>query len=254
MKRSKSERQKRILAELNGAPSLRVAELAQRLAVSTETIRRDLDEMTEQGLLNRTYGGATRPLSKEPSISERHTLFVAERERIARATIPLIKGDRVLMIGSGSTTTHVAQRIAIEMRDITVITHSFGVATLLSINPTIKVLMLPGDYNALEGATVGAHTVSFLNNFYADHAILGASGLTPEGPSDASMDCSVVYSAIVSRSASSIVVADHSKCNQMFAARYANWKQIDHLVTDAPIKGPLLTALQQQKIDIHVTQ
>ena len=253
MKRSKSERQARILTELNGAPSLRVAELARRLNVSTETIRRDLDEMTEQGLLNRTYGGATRPLGTEPSISERHTLYVGERERIAKAVIPLIKGARILMIGSGSTTTHVARRIAVDMRDITVITHSFGVATVLSINPTIKVLMLPGDYNSTEGSTVGAHTVSFLGNFYADHAILGASGLTTEGPSDALMEVSAVYSAIVSRSASTILAADHSKHDRMFAARYANWRQINHLVTDGPVTGPLATALHQAGVDIHVT-
>lgn len=253
MKRSKPERQERILTELNGAPSLRVAELARRLDVSTETIRRDLDEMTEQGLLNRTYGGATRPLGSEPSISERHTLFVTERERIARAVIPLIKNSRMLLIGSGSTTTHVARRIAIDMRDITVITHSFGVATVLSMNPTIKVIMLPGDYHSTEGSTVGAHTISFLNNFYADHAILGASGMTSEGPSDALVECSAVYAAIVSRSADTILVADHSKQDQMFAARYAGWREIDHLITDAQPKGPLKTALQQAKVDIVVT-
>ena len=56
-RRAKSDRQSQILAELNLAPSLRVAELAEHLQVSTETIRRDLDELTEQGLLNRTYGG-----------------------------------------------------------------------------------------------------------------------------------------------------------------------------------------------------
>ena len=57
MKRAKSSRQSQILAELDSSPSLRVAELARRLDVSTETIRRDLDELTDQGLLNRTYGG-----------------------------------------------------------------------------------------------------------------------------------------------------------------------------------------------------
>lgn len=74
MKKPKSVRQERILTELNQAPSLRVAVLARRLDVSTETIRRDLDEMTKQGLLNRTYGGAVRSLSTEPSVTERHTL------------------------------------------------------------------------------------------------------------------------------------------------------------------------------------
>ncbi|OBZ93370.1 DeoR family transcriptional regulator [Pararhizobium polonicum] len=232
MKKPKSARQERILTELNRAPSLRVAELARRLNVSTETIRRDLDEMTEQGLLNRTYGGAVRSLSTEPPVTERHTLFVLERERIAKAAVQLLKGAQVLMIGSGSTTVHTARRIAVEMKNITVLTHSFGVATVLAINPTIKVVMLPGDYHAAEGATVGAHTVSFLNAFYADFAILGASGLGPDGPSDALLECGAVYTAMVGRTAHTVVVADHSKHDRLFPSRYAPWRDISHVVTD----------------------
>jgi len=109
-RRAKSDRQARILAELNRAPSLRVADLAEHFEVSTETIRRDLDELTEQGLLNRTYGGAVRPLSSEPSLSERHSYFIAERERIACAAVHLIKTGRVFIMGSGATTVHVARR------------------------------------------------------------------------------------------------------------------------------------------------
>lgn len=251
MKRTKAVRQSQILTELNGMPSLRVAELARRLAVSTETIRRDLDEMTGQGLLNRTYGGAIRPLSTEPSVSERHTLFIAERERIAKATVQLIKGARILMIGSGSTTVHVARRIAVEMKNITVITHSFGVATVLAINPTINVLMLPGDYQATEGATVGAHTVSFLNGFYADYTLLGASGLAPDGPSDALLECGAVYSAMVARAANTVVSADHSKHDRIFPARYAPWRQISHLVSDVAPNGLLLANLEQSGVRVH---
>ncbi|TPW32563.1 DeoR/GlpR transcriptional regulator [Martelella alba] len=252
MKLSKSERQAQILTELNGTASLRVAELARRMDVSTETIRRDLDEMTEQGLLNRTYGGATRSLSSEPAVSERHTLFISERERIAKATIPLIRDARILMIGSGSTTVHVARRIAVEMRDITVLTHAFGVATVLSMNPTIKVLMLPGDYHADEGATVGVHTVSFLNDYFADAAILGASGLAEDGPTDALIECASVYSAMVLRSSRTIVTADHSKHGRIFPARYSSWKKLDQLVTDMAPTGSLARALTQHNIDVTI--
>ena len=248
MKKPKSVRQERILSELNQSPSLRVAELARRLDVSTETIRRDLDEMTEQGLLNRTYGGAVRSLSSEPSVTERHALFVSERERIARATVPLLKGTRVLMIGSGSTTVHVARRIAVEMKDITVITHAFGVATVLALNPTIRVMMLPGDYNAIEGATVGAHTVSFLQNFYADFALIGASGLWPDGPNDALIECGTVYQSMVARSARTIVVADHSKHGRLFPARYAHWRDISQVVTDRAAEGDLAESLKQSGV------
>lgn len=93
--------------------------LARRLDVSIETIRRDLDELTEQGVLNRTYGRAVRSLSTERSITERRTLSVAERERIAKAAGPFLKDARV--IGSGSTIVHVARRIAVDMKNITVI-------------------------------------------------------------------------------------------------------------------------------------
>ncbi|MCX8998107.1 DeoR/GlpR family DNA-binding transcription regulator [Rhizobiaceae bacterium BDR2-2] len=245
MKKPKPLRQEQILGELNQAPSLRVAELARRLAVSTETIRRDLDELTEQGLLNRTYGGAVRSLGTEPSVTERHTLFVSERERIARAAVPLVKDGRVLMIGSGSTTVHVARRIAVEMKNVTVLTHAFGVATVLAINPTIKVIMLPGDYHASEGATVGAHTVSFLQNFHADYAVLGASGLGQDGPADALIECAAVYQAMVSQAARTVVVADRSKHDRLFPARYAHWRDIDRVVTDAAVGSALAEPFRQ---------
>lgn len=252
MKLSKTDRQNRILNELSGTASLRVAELARLMSVSTETIRRDLDELTDKGLLNRTYGGATRSLSTEPSISERHALFVAEREKIAKATMPLIKDARILMIGSGSTTVHIARRIASDMRDITVLTHAFGVATVLSMNPTIKVLMLPGDYHAEEGATVGVHTVSFLNDYFADAAILGASGLTEDGPSDALIEAAAIYSAMTLRAARTIVAADHSKHNRIFPARYARWKQLSNLVTDRQPEGALAKAVEKHNVEVNI--
>lgn len=250
MKRTKPSRQAQILAELDSSPSLRVAELARRLSVSTETIRRDLDELTDQGLLNRTYGGAVRPLSDEPSVTERHRLCVDERQRIARAALKVIGDGRVLMIGSGATTVHVARRIAVEMKNITVITHSFGVATVLAYNPTIKVLMLPGDYHANEGATVGAHAVSFLNNFYADYTITGASGLAPDGPSEALLECGAVYTAMVSRAAKCIVVADHTKFDALFPSRYAPWRQIAAVITDAAPPEALARTLESAKVEV----
>lgn len=251
-RRAKSDRQSQILAELNRTPSLRVADLAAHLGVSTETIRRDLDELTEQGLLNRTYGGAVRALSTEPSLSERYGHFIAERERIARAALPLIDKGRVFMIGSGATTMHVARRMAADLSGITVITHSFGVATALSVNSTIKVIVLPGDYLASEGATVGVQTVSFLNSFYADFTLLGASGLTVEGPTDALIESGMVYGAMGKRAAKTLVVADHSKFGRIFPSRYLSWRDVDHLITDAEPEGGLMSSLERNEVTVTI--
>jgi DeoR/GlpR family transcriptional regulator of sugar metabolism len=251
MSNLKSIRQSRILAELGNTPSLRIADLASKLTVSTETIRRDLDALTRQGLLNRTYGGAIRPSGSEPPVHERDALFVAERERIADHVLPLIQSAKVVIFSSGSTVVHVARRLAGQMKDLTVIAHSFGVAQVLASNPTIKVLMLPGEYNADEGSMVGAHTVAFLNNFHADFAILGASGVAADGPSDALLETGVVLTTMVARAAKTIVVADHSKFLLVYPARYAAWRQISNLVTDRRPEGTLLDGLKENGVTIN---
>ena len=102
MKFNKSDRQSRIVAELRAAPSLRINELALRLDVSTETVRRDLAELDERGLVNRTYGGAMRPTAFEPALAEREKLMVEERERIAAAAVQLVEPNDILMIGGGA--------------------------------------------------------------------------------------------------------------------------------------------------------
>jgi len=249
----KSTRQRRIIEELAFQPTLRVTDLAERLNVSTETVRRDLDELTQQGLINRTYGGAVRRQALEPGLNERHTFLVEERQAIARAAVPLLSGGKYFMIGSGATMVHVARRLAFAMNNVTVLTHSFGVSTVLSLNPTITVLVAPGVYHASEGAMHGAQTLRFLEDYRADWALLGASGLESEGASDALIEAAEVYSMMIKRSGQTLVAADSSKFDQAFPARYATWDRIDRLVTDQPPKGLLKKAIDRQKTEVTVT-
>lgn len=246
----RERRQREIIGKLSAQPGLRVGELSELLSVTTETIRRDLDDLTRQGLINRTYGGAILTQGGEPALSQRHALLVAERSAIALAAAPGLAGASTLMIGSGATTVHVARRIAMEMRRITVITHSFGVATVLSFNPTITVLMVPGIYHSGEGAMHGAQAIRFLQDYRADWAIIGASGLSPDGPSDALIEIAEVYAAMVRQSGRRMVVADASKFDRLFPASYARWSQIDRLVSDRMPTGPLLKAMQGSGVDV----
>src|SRR3954452_21134416 len=110
----KSDRQARILAKLRAVPSLRVTELAGLLSVSTETVRRDLAELDERGLINRTYGGAVRPVGFETALDEREKLMVEERELDAAAALQLVETNDILMIGGGATTTIFARRLVAE--------------------------------------------------------------------------------------------------------------------------------------------
>jgi DeoR/GlpR family transcriptional regulator of sugar metabolism len=248
----KSVRQREIVFLLSDQPTLRVSELAETLSVTTETIRRDLDEMTDKGVISRTYGGAILRKAAEPSVVQRHTLLIEERTRIARAACQMCDDGRVFMLGSGATTLHVARRMALMMQNVTVITHSFAIATALATNPTITVVMAPGFCHAGERATYGGQTLRFLEQYNAQWVILGASGLAPEGASDALIEMADVYSAMIERGNRRMIVADSSKFNQMFTARYASWSQVDLLVTEQAPKSALLKAMQTAEAELKI--
>lgn len=247
---SKAQRHERIVAELRAAPTLRVSQLAAALLVSTETVRRDLDELGRKGLISRTYGGAVRPLASEPAIRERQAMMVEERQRIAVEAARRVRRGEVVMMGGGATTVHVARRLAAEARDVTVITHSFDAATVLAANPTLAVLVTPGRYDAREGCLFGTETTAFLGGYHADRAILGASGVAADGACDANASAAAVYRAMLDRAGEAMVVADHGKFDERAMVVYGRWREIGTLVTDREPKGGLRAALERDGVEI----
>lgn len=249
---AKAERQERIVREIGRSPALRVHDLAARLGVSTETIRRDLAELEQRGLINRTYGGAVRPISVEPALAERQALMVEERERIAAAAVLLVERNDILMIGGGATTLHFARRLSDTADPLTVITHSFSIAMVLGGNPMIRVLMLPGQYDAREGLIHGPDTIDALARFHANKAVLGATGLTSEGPNDAAVGPGLVYGAMMRRASETIVVADHGKFGRPSLTVYGPWTAKTTLVTDAAPAGDLARDLKRAGVRVAV--
>lgn len=253
MRLSKSDRQARIVAELRATPSLRVNELAERLDVSTETVRRDFSELEERGLINRTYGGAMRPMSLEPALAEREQLLVQERERIATRAVQFIEDNDILMIGGGATTLHFARRLAAERNHLTIITHAFSIAAALASNPLHRVLMLPGQYDGREGLISGPETIEALQKYRATRAVLGASGVTEEGPSDAGAGPGLIYGAMMRRSAETLIVADHSKIGRSSLTVYGEWSAQVTLVSDRDLPATLQAHLASAKVRLVVT-
>jgi len=241
--RGKAGRQRQIIADLGLHPAMRVGELAGRLGVSTETIRRDLSELDGRGLISRTYGGAMRPVAHEPGLAEREGLMVAERQRIAATAAAMLERNDILMVGGGATTLHFAKRAAVLDLPLTVITHAFSIAMALAANPLVRVLMLPGEYDGREGLIHGAETVEALQRFRANKAFLGASGLTAEGPNDAAMGPGQVYGAMVRRASHTLVLADHTKFDRPSLTVYAPWSERVSLLTDKSPDGALAEAL-----------
>lgn len=217
-----------------------MSELAQRIGVSGETIRRDLAELVDAGLVSRTYGGATlAPFVAEPSVGERDRTLVAERFRIAAAAAEEVENGQLVTLDGGSTTRTVARHLAQLRRDLTIITNSLGVAIAAGANPTFRVLLCPGRYHAGEGSVFGEDTTDYLARFHAHVAIIGATGLTNEGPSEAVSGAAAVKRVMLRRAAATLLVLDHSKFERTSVETVCDFSALGTIVTDAPLP-PLL--------------
>lgn len=249
----KHSRQERIIALLRANPAVRVAELAREFGVSTETVRRDLDELGRIGAVNRTYGGAARSsMGHEAAVNERLQEHVVERERIARYASALVETGDLIMIDGGSTTIHFARQLAAQGSQVTALTNSLGVAAALGRDPSSKVVLCPGDYYPSEGIVTGPETVAFLDRFFVDKAFIGASGLTEAGPSEVHSSAAWVKRRMLRQAKRCYLLLDSSKFNVLRHELVCPLSDIGELVTDRRPTGALRAALKKAGVEVDV--
>jgi len=240
---AKGPRQQRIVDALTAVPTLRLNALVETLGVSSETIRRDLRELDERGLISRTYGGAVRLFQTEPWLAERMRMMTTEREAIAAVVSASVQPNEVLLIGGGATTLHVAWRLARDHRALTVVTHALDIVAVLGSNPGITVICTAGQYDAREALLVGHETVAFLRSFAAHRAILGATGITEDGMSNAEVNAAAVYTTMMACAMATTVVADHGKFGVRALRSYGSWGRAVELVCDRPPPEPIAAGI-----------
>jgi DeoR/GlpR family transcriptional regulator of sugar metabolism len=249
----KEARFERIIAKLRSSPTVRISEMAQDFGVSAETVRRDIDELSRRGLVDRTYGGAAvQALAHEPAVNERYRVLVEERGRIAERAVRLVEQGDVLMIDSGATTTHFAQCLAATAHDLTVLTNCLGVALALGQTASIRVVLCPGDYNKQEGGSFGPETCAFLRRYNATKAFIGASGLTVEGPVEANPAATWVKRSMIERSHRSLLLVDRTKFGARSLELICPLEDLDDIVADRAPDAELKDVLMAAHVRLHL--
>jgi DeoR/GlpR family transcriptional regulator of sugar metabolism len=250
---TKDERRQLILAELNVKPIVRVLELARRLGVHVETIRRDLDELHSSGKISRTYGSAlSASTSVEPSLAERDRLLVAERRRIGQAAAAMVDPGDVLMVDVGSTTAHFARCLADRGCEARIITNSWKLVAALNAAPKIEVTLCPGAYSHRQGGVAGQDTTDFLRRFHADKAVLSIGGLAETGLYEFEPSFAWVKRAMLENAETRILILDHSKFGRKAMTWVCGLEAVSHLVVDELPQGPILEQADRAGIRIHV--
>lgn len=250
---SKRQRQERILERLGSDVTVRISTLADQFDVTTETIRRDIDDLTDKGLVDRTYGGAaSKSLSREPAMEQRRLKQVAERERIASYATSLIEPGDVVMIDAGSTTLHFARALAIGDMELTVLTNCLPVAYALGPMPKIRVMLCPGEFRETEGGLYGEETIDYLDRFMANKAIISAGGIAGDEVTDADSRASSVKRKMIERATESVLLLDHSKYEIRLFSTVCHLSLLDNMVVDCPPPGKLETALRNARVQFHI--
>lgn len=250
---SQQDRHAQILALLRRDGVVRIATLARVFHVTTETARRDLDELAHSGALQRTYGGgASRSLIDEPGIGLRGLVHALERTRIAAAAAALVEAGDALMIDAGSTTSLFAAALAARNLHLTVVTNCLPVANALGAAQRCRVILCPGDYAARESAVFGTETAAFLRRFNASKTFVGASGIGAGGVTDADSASCGVKRAMLERGERAVLLVDSSKFDVVQFEGVAPLAAFDDLVTEAPPPRKLATALRAAGVAVTI--
>ena len=248
------ERLETISHELEQAGYVSVAELSERLGVSSVTVRGDLDALERAGTLVRAHGGAVPVRSGEGvlSFSVRQRLHVAAKERIAAAAARLVSDGDSIVLDASTTSWHLARQL-LGRRDVTVLTTGLYVALELLHAPGVAV-MIPGGRVWREAASLlGPWNDEILEQGHLHTAFIGGRGLTLEqGLTDANPDEVALKRKLASLVAQVNVLVDGSKLGKVAFAPCLAIDEIQRVVTDDSAPAEIVAALRERGVEVLV--
>lgn len=253
----KQRRYEKILKALQESGSIAVEELSAKLNVSLVTIRRDLDELEHQGLLNRTHGGAMagHPLFYEPfkndrSFMEQVTRFAEEKRRIGGAAAELIKSGETIAITPGTTTAEVIRALPMSA-NITVVTNTVNIAMELCKRKDVDVFVTGGHLRGDWFSLVGASAVQNLGNLLIHTLFVGADGLDAEwGASCHNAEEAELNRALLTRARRRIAVVDHTKIATVASWRICDINAIQSIITDTGATDEMVAPFEAKGIRV----
>ena len=223
-------------------------ELADFLAVSTMTVRRDVDDLNSRGLVIKTLGGVQRADAPgyllETAIRGRMAKRRIEKQAIAEAAIKMIGDEQTLFIDGSTTCLELAKLISRRLRGLTVITNSALTTMEIGRNRNNGVIGLGGEFDPNSCCYVGASAEEAAERFYLDVAFISTMGFLPsEGTFESTVGNFRVKQILTRRSKRVVLLIDHSKFGQRALARVLDADEVDCVVTDEATTKDYLSQL-----------
>lgn len=242
-----------ILGLLQEQGALSLAALAQALAVSAETVRRDVRAMAEAGAVVRVHGAVgLAGQTGEAPFDRRMRENAGAKRAIARSLAEQIADGDSLMLDTGTTTSFLARELLTHRR-LTVVTNSSDIArTLATVNGN-RVFMAGGELRGDSGAALGASALDFIRSFAVQHAIISAGAVDASGVMDFDLQEAEFARMVLACGERRVMVTDASKFGRRGFIRVAGFEFLDLVVTNAPPPPEVAAAMASAGVTLHVS-
>ncbi|PKR89774.1 glycerol-3-phosphate transcriptional regulator protein [Pleomorphomonas diazotrophica] len=249
----KTRRQRSLMQHLEQFHYISLEEIATRFSVTTQTARRDIQELEMAGKVRRLHGGATAAHPIDPGVLRARRVENAEaKQRIGAAVAARISNGSAIFIDTGTTCEAVALAL-LGHKDLRVVTYSLRVATALSEGTDFTVAVPGGFVRRVDSGVFRQDTPEFIGRFKFDTAIISVSGIDSAGDigDDDHAEVAAVQAAM--KQAETIILAvDGSKFGRRALVKLASLRDVHELVTDAPPRADLMHKLNEAGVGLFI--
>ncbi|WP_416046851.1 DeoR/GlpR family DNA-binding transcription regulator [Cupriavidus basilensis] len=248
-----SRRQRDILAWLHEDDRLSTEQLADRFNVSSQTIRRDINDLDEQGLVRRVHGGLSLPTNQHNrSFRQRSIVQIERKRRIAQAAVDLMQDDATIFLGYGTTVAEFARALPPD-RPLRVVTNNIDAVRALADKPGIETWVAGGKLRPADRDVMGSTTLDFFRKFRAHFAICGVGAVSADGTLyEFQPDEAELSQVLLSSSHHRLLLADSSKFLREAPCRVAKLEQVDHFFTDTDASTELQALCESAGVGMHL--
>jgi DeoR/GlpR family transcriptional regulator of sugar metabolism len=238
----KEERHKFILKEINLHNKVLSTDLIEQLIVSEDTIRRDLNDLAEHGLILKVHGGAMSKIYHYPFNGQNQVYALEAKQVIADKTIQFFKNGMLILVEGGTTIMEIAKRIPQDLK-ATFLTVSPNVSFVLADHENLEVITIGGRLVKNNNIHTGASVINELSSIKADLCIIGSNGISvKDGLTDSDWEVVQVLKAMMRSAKKVAVVSIAEKFNTVQKIKISDINAIDYIITELPPDSPVLSS------------
>jgi DeoR/GlpR family transcriptional regulator of sugar metabolism len=247
-----AERKQLLLDVLRSEGKILASDLARRLEVSEDTVRRDLRELDKAGLLQRVHGGALPRSPTSIPYADREKESTDAKRKIGEAAASLLRPGEVVVLDGGTTPLAVVESLPVDLK-LTIVTHSVPAVAILSGHPNTECIVVGGRLFKSARAAVGSAAVDAYRMLRPDACVLGAAGVHPvAGVTSFDGEEAEVKRAMVEHAARVIVVVAGEKLGTVSPYLLTPISQVTHLVTDSTASPDVVETLRELGIEVLI--